>query len=99
MREGEENQPGEVQTVLRVRVERFWFVKEAKERRVEVFLFSKGKKKPSGGSSPTAKRHIRYWYCRTTWRHLTGRQATPGIGPVVWFDWMAVRDVGMGGLG
>jgi len=38
-------------------------------------------------------------YCRTTWRHLTGRQATPGIGPVVWFDWMAVRDVGMGGLG
>jgi len=44
MREGEENQPGEVQTVLRVRVERFWFVKEAKERRVEVFLFSKGKK-------------------------------------------------------
>jgi len=43
-REGDENQPGKVQTILRVRGERFWFVKEAKERRVKVFLFSKGKK-------------------------------------------------------
>jgi len=33
------NQPGKVQTILRVRGERFWVVKEANGRRIEVVFF------------------------------------------------------------